>query len=436
MAMESGVIRRWLKRPGDVVAAGEPLLEIETDKVAMEVEADASGTLLAALYREGATVPVTEVIAWIGQPGEAVPAVATRPCNRPPSASSPALRIEGENGYEYENGKAATRPRPSSSLSSSSSQSPTRAHDGRIPASPAARRLARERGVDLARVAASHPDGALRLRDIAPLAARRVTPLARALAAEAGLDPLALDGSGNGGKVTAGDVARAVACRPRRVPLSGMRRLIAERMAQSRREIPDATLMLRADATQLFAWRAQVKRRSAPAPTINDAVLRAVAIALAEFPFLNATFEQGEVLCWPEVNLGVAVAVENGLVVPVLRSAQRLSLDDLSALARDMVGQARAGKLPPDAYLGGTFTVTNLGMFGIAHFTPLINPPQTAILGVCAAEERPVRHNGRTVWRTFLPLCLTHDHRVIDGALGAAFLNRVNELLENPQFLT
>ncbi len=419
--METGVIRRWLKRPGDTVAVGEPLLEIETDKVTMEVEAEASGTLLAALHPEGATVPVTETVAWLGQPGETPPAVTTRPSSSP----SPAVRIEDENADEDD--QAATRP--SSSLSSS--PAPARAPDGRVPATPAARRLARERGLDLARVTPSHPDGALRLRDVAPLAARRVTPLARALAAEAGLDPLALDGSGCGGKVTAADITRAVAGRPRRVPLSGMRRLIAERMALSRREIPDATLALSADVTDLFAWRERRKRAGGSVPSVNDAVLYAVAAALAEFPFLNATFEQGEILCWPDVNLGVAVAVDNGLVVPVLRGAQRLTLDALSDLARDTVAQARAGKLPPDAYLGGTFTVTNLGMLGIAHFTPIINPPQTAILGVCAAEERPVRRGGRTVWRTSLPLCLTHDHRVIDGALGAAFLNRVKKSLEN-----
>lgn len=418
MAMESGVIRRWLKRPGDEVRKGEALLEIETDKVTMEVEAELAGVLLAALCPEGATVPVTQTIAWIGQPGEAVPAAAAA------APAAPAAAAEA----------APAEPAPAAAPGGAPAPGAARP-DGRVRATPSAKREARDRGLDLARVPASHPDGAVRLRDVLAARPLRLTPLARKLAAELQVDASALSGSGSGGKIFADDVRQAAASRPRRVPLTGMRKLIAARMLQSRREIPDATLMLSADITALLDCRAQLKLAGSSV-TLNDLVLRATALALSEFPFLNATFEDETILCWPDVNLGVAVAVENGLVVPVLRAVQQTPLAELSALAKETVAQARAGKLPPDAYAGGTFTVTNLGMLGIEAFTPIINPPQTAILGVCAAQERPARVGGQLAWRQMMGLCLTHDHRVIDGALGAAFLGRLKQLLESPESLT
>jgi pyruvate dehydrogenase E2 component (dihydrolipoamide acetyltransferase) len=410
MAMESGIILRWLKDPGDTVAKGEILFEIETDKATMEIEAEAGGVLLAVLHSEGATVPVTDTVGWIGKPGETVPQVAAAP--PAPAASD-----------------ASAAPPPAHGM-------PARtAHpQGRRPATPAAKRIARERGIDLDRVAPSHPDGALRVRDVAVLAALRVTPLARKLAAAKGVDLRHLAGSGHAGKIVAADVEQAAASQPRRLALSGMRQVIARRMAQSHADVPDATLTLSADVTALFSYRAMLKQ-SGTDITVNDLILRATALALSEFPTLNATFEQDTILCWPDVNLGVAVAVENGLVVPVLHRIQHTPLPELAALARQTVARARAGKLPPDAYLQGTFTVTNLGMLGIEHFTPIINPPQTAILGVCAAEERPVRHEGGLAWRTMMRLCLTHDHRVIDGAVGATFLNRVKDLLTTPDQL-
>jgi pyruvate dehydrogenase E2 component (dihydrolipoamide acetyltransferase) len=445
MAMESGVIHRWHKRPGDPVGKGDLLLEIETDKVTMEVESEASGVLLATLYPEGATVAVIETIAWIGAPGEAVPVAAAA---AGVTAPAPVTSEFGVRSSAF--GVRVTPsfvPAPQAVALPASSTTPTAAAaetaaaarpphpEGRPPATPAAKRLAREREIDLCCVAGSGPNGEIRLRDIEAIAARRVSPLARKLAAQKGVALDTLSGSGSAGKIMAADVEQAAAERPRRVPLTGMRRLIAQRMTQSRAEIPDATLKLSADVTDLFAYRAQLKQQGL-AITVNDLLLRATAIALGEFPFLNATFEGGEILCWPDVNLGVAVSVENGLVVPVLRRVQQTPLAALAALARDTFEKARAGKLLPDAFLKGTFTVTNLGMLGIEHFTPLINPPQTAILGVCAAEERPARgEDGQIVWRKAMGLCLTHDHRVIDGALGAAFLNRIKELLENPSKL-
>lgn len=414
MAMESGIIVRWLKRPGDAVAKGEILLEIETDKASMEVEAEATGVLLAVLEGEGATVPVTQTIGWIGQPGEAVPAVAAAP--------------------SMTNGSTAAMGSPTESSRLAGSILLTPHPTGRIPATPAARRLAREHRIDLSRMTPSHADGALRRRDVAAVTSLRVTPLARKLAAEKGVDLRQVTGSGTRGKIRASDVEQAAARQPRRITLSGMRQVIARRLAQSHADIPDATLALSVDVTALWAARRRLKEAGLDV-TINDLILRATALVLGEFPTVNATFEEGTLLCWPEVNLGVAVAVENGLVVPVLHRVQKTPLRELAVLARQTVARARAGKLPPDGFANGTFTVTNLGMLGIEHFTPIINPPQTAILGVCAAEERPVRGEEGLVWRTMMRLCLTHDHRVIDGAVGAAFLNRLKDLLSDPDQL-
>jgi pyruvate dehydrogenase E2 component (dihydrolipoamide acetyltransferase) len=410
MAMEQGVITRWHKQPGDAVAKGEVLLEIETDKLTMEVEAELAGTLLAVLYPNGTVVPVTETIAWIGTPGEAIPAAVAK--NAVPIASAPATTAAPAT--------ASAAPAATQAL----------AKDGKIPATPAAKRLARERGIDLAKVVPSGAAGQIRLRDIEAIAGIRVTPLARKLATEAGIDLAKVTGSGHAGKITAADIAAM----PKRVPLTGMRKVIAQRMSQSRREIPDATLRISADVTKLVEFRAKLTAAGQKI-TFNDFILRATAIALSEFPFINATFENETILCHPDVNLGVAVSVDNGLLVPVLPKIQSLPLAGLSVLARETFEKARANKLLPDAYANGTFTVTNLGMYGIESFTPIINPPQTAILGVCTIEDRLALENGQVVVRKKMSLCLTHDHRVIDGALGARFLVRIKELLATPEAL-
>ena len=424
MAMEQGIIARWHKQPGDQVAKGEVLLEIETDKLVMEVEAECTGTLLAVLHPDGTTVPVTETIAWIGNSGEAIPAAPAKPAAAPAPATVAQVhqtdRTDRSDPTEIRGQIAAAAPQPLPK-------------DGRIPATPAAKRLAKERGIDLKRVTPTGASGEIRLRDVEAVANIRVTPLARAMAAEAGIDLMTVRGTGIDGKIIAADI-EALPKPPTRVPLTGMRKVIAQRMCQSRREIPDATLKLSADVTTLCELRIKLAAEGKKF-TINDFVLRATVIALTEFPYLNATFVDDTILCYPDVNLGVAVSVENGLLVPVLPRVQKLGLAELATVARGTIEKARAGKLPPDAYANGTFTLTNLGMYGIETFTPIINPPQTAILGVCGIEDRLVLEEGRVAVRKVMGLCLSHDHRVIDGALGTKFLVRLRELLAQPEKL-
>jgi pyruvate dehydrogenase E2 component (dihydrolipoamide acetyltransferase) len=217
---------------------------------------------------------------------------------------------------------------------------------------------------------------------------------------------------------------------PTKIPLTGMRKVIAQRMTQSKREIPEVTLTLSADVTALLALRAKLKAEG-QAYTVNDFIMAAVVKALSESPMVNATLENDVIHSWPDVNLGVAVGLENGLVVPVIHKAQAYSFSELAAFAKEQVVLARAGKLLPDAFMGGTFTITNLGMYGVEHFNPIINLPQVAILGICAAQERLFLGQGQVKAKTMMPLCLTHDHRVIDGVCGMSFLNKVKGYLES-----
>jgi pyruvate dehydrogenase E2 component (dihydrolipoamide acetyltransferase) len=407
MAMEQGTISRWLKKVGDPIKKGEPILEIETDKVSMEVEAEVSGVLLAILEEAGAVVPVIQTIAWIGAAGEAVPAVEKK-----------AAVVKSSAPVKEANTPSEVQQVAPQRLS------------GKIAATPAAKTLAKEKKIDLSKIAPTSVSGVIKRRDVEAKANIKVTPLARKMAVEREIDLQSIKGTGVGGKITVADI-EALPRPATKIPLVGMRKVIAQRMCASTREIPEVTLTLSADVTTLLALRAKLKAEG-KAFTVNDFILCAVARALSESPMVNATLENEVIHSWPDVNLGVAVGLDNGLVVPVLRKAQKYSLADLAVVAKQQIELARNGKLMPDAFLGGTFTITNLGMFGVEHFNPIINLPQVAILGICAAQERLFLDQGQVKAKTMMPLCLTHDHRVVDGVCGMNFLNKVKGYLENP----
>jgi len=410
MAMEQGTISRWLKKVGDPIKKGEPILEIETDKVSMEVESEVSGVLLAILEEAGAVVPVIQTIAWIGAAGEAVPAVEKKAAVV--KASAPVKEVNTVNEVQQ--------------------VAPQRL-SGKIAATPAAKTLAKEKKIDLAKLVPTSASGVIKRRDVEAKANIKVTPLARKMAAEREIDLQSIKGTGVGGKITVADI-EALPRPATKIPLVGMRKVIAQRMCASKREIPEVTLTLSADVTALVALRAKLKAEG-KAFTINDFIMRAVARALSESPMVNATLENDVIHSWPDVNLGIAVGLDNGLVVPVLRRAQSYTLADLAVYAKQQIELARNGKLMPDAFLGGTFTITNLGMFGVEHFNPIINLPQVAILGICASQERLFLEQGQVKAKTMMPLCLTHDHRVIDGVCGMNFLNKVKGYLEKPEIL-
>jgi pyruvate dehydrogenase E2 component (dihydrolipoamide acetyltransferase) len=401
MAMEEGTILRWRKKEGDAVAKGEVLLEIETDKTAMEVEAEADGSLLRILHNEGEVVPVTQTIAWIGQPGESLSEGAGPSAARTAAAAQAALGIAAP----------AARAAPTSEMPASARPVP-----GKVPATPAARRRAGELGVPLEAVGGTGPFGAVRLRDLAASGPQaRVQEMTGAEPATAQAAPAAERFPPPEGR-----------------PLAGMRKTIADKMVRSW-QVPSPTLITCADVTELEQTRRGLNAAGDLKIGFTDLVIKAAASALQEHPLLNSSIQGARIVQHGEINIGLAVALENGLAVPVLHGADRLSLRRISEETRELAVLARERRLTREQSSGGTFTVSNLGMYGITSFTPLLNVPECAILGVGAIQE-VLRFDERrqVVARQVLELSLTHDHRLVDGVPAALFLQSVRRLLENP----
>jgi pyruvate dehydrogenase E2 component (dihydrolipoamide acetyltransferase) len=390
MAMEEGTILRWLKKEGEPVAKGEILLEIETDKTSMEVEAEADGRLLRILRQAGEVVPVTQTIAWIGQPGE------------PWSEGGGVTAAAAPAGPAAVAVEAAPKAAPTT-------PGFTTAVPGKVPATPAARRRAGELGVPLAGVAGSGAFGAVRLRDLEAAGTRTAAPA-------------------TGAPPTAPGTTAAGAVRP----LAGLRKAIADKMVRSW-QVPSPTLLTRADVTELAETRRALNAGGDLKITFTDLVIKAAAAALREHPLLNSSIAGEQIVLHDAINVGMAVALEDGLVVPVLHQADTLNLRQIAERTRELAALARERRLTREQSTGGTFTVSNLGMYGITSFTPLINVPESAILGVGAvAEVLRFDDHRQVVARQVLELSLTHDHRHIDGAPAALFLQAVRRLLENP----
>ena len=377
MAMEEGTIVRWFKKEGDAVVKGEPLLEIITHKVNIEIESEVSGVLLKILCFEDEVVPVTQTIGFIGEPGESTPDVSM------PRVSSPGVVNLEATGRRYSGRGRAGSVRRSS----------------RHAATPLARRIAAQRHIDLTQLSGSGCRGRIRKEDV-----------------------LASLEKNFGGRVE-------------RKPLRGIRKIIAERMRKSHREVPSVTLDIKVDVTGLDAFRARVRKSTGTKITYNDIVLKATAIALEYCPYMNASLDGDDILLKEEINLGMAVSREEGLIVPVIKRANTLALEKIAKVSRDLAQKARDGGLLPDDCTGGTFTLSNLGMYEIVSFTPIINPPECGILGICAIEDELRMMDESIENRSVMRLSLTFDHRVVDGAQGATFLSRLKALLENPEQL-
>jgi len=383
--MESGTIVRWLKSEGEPVEKGEPLFELDTDKVTQEVEAEAAGVLLKIAVAEG-EVPVGQTVAFIGAKDEDVPDVAAQapPEDEPrPSEPEPAPAQE------------AAQPVASAS------------DNGRIKASPLARRIARERGIELAGIRGTGPDGRIVAEDVE-----------RAEAGGPSAPPAAA------ASVPSGEVER--------IPLSGVRKTIARRLTEAW-EIPVFQLQASADMTRVNALVARLRERDPEVRvTVTDVLTKVCAQALMRHREVNAAFTEDAILLHPTANVGLAVAAPQGLVVPVIRSAERRSLTEIAGVRADLVGRAREAKLRAEDLEGGTFTISNLGMYAVESFTAVLNPPQAAIVAVGATEERVVPVGGETAVRPMVTLTCTFDHRAVDGAPAAAFLQTLKESLEDP----
>jgi pyruvate dehydrogenase E2 component (dihydrolipoamide acetyltransferase) len=380
--MEAGTVTRWLKSVGDQVAKGEPLYEIDTDKVTQEVESDFAGVLLKITLPEG-EAPVGETIAWIGEAGEEIKAAAPAAKASPQPAAAPP----------------PTRPVPGTEVPGTSSS-----NGGRIKASPLARRLARERGIDLASVSGTGPDGRIVAEDVE-----------RGAAAPAAAVPLA---------APVGEVES--------VPLSNVRKTIARRLTAAW-QAPVFQLTVSADMTRVNELVAKARALDPEVRvTVTDVLAKVCAAALRRHRDVNVAYGDDVLLRFPTANIGIAVAAPQGLVVPVLARVETRSLADVARARTEVVERARSNKLTAADLDGGTFTISNLGMFGIEQFVAVLNPPQAAILAVGATEDRPVVVEGDVVVRPMMTMTLTVDHRAVDGAEGADFLRTVKQFLEEP----
>ncbi|MGO9200380.1 MAG: dihydrolipoamide acetyltransferase family protein [Limisphaerales bacterium] len=425
MTEESAIVE-WLKQEGDPVAKGDILFTVETDKSVMEVESFAEGTLLKILVPPGLSVPVQSTVGFLGQPGEPIP-VLPAPTQAPRAPEAPPL---------------APRPSPFAPRHSTLDTRPSTlappgppAAPARFRISPRARRLAADCVIDPSGIQGSGPMGRVVEKDVrAYMEARgygqiRISPAARQLAARERLDLLSLAGTGDSGRIGVADVERALAERPR--AMSRMRQVIAQRLTQSVLTAPHFFVTVEVDMTALLCFRARLKEQGAPY-TVTDFISEAVVLTLKEFPDVNSSTD-GKTLRWhSHVHLGLAVSLEQGLVVPVIRNAEELTLAELNARSRELADKARNGKLTPDEMAGGTFTISNMGMLDVENFTAIINPGEAAILAVSSTLSKPVALEGKTVVRSIMKMTLSADHRLIDGAMAARFLNAVKQKLQDP----
>jgi pyruvate dehydrogenase E2 component (dihydrolipoyllysine-residue acetyltransferase) len=399
--MESGTIVKWLKSEGERVEKGEPLYELDTDKVTQEVEADASGVLLQIAVQEG-EVPVGRTIAVIGEEGEEVPA-STNGAEEPPPGAAES-QVETVEAPSQAPAREAEREEVRGAPAEPPAPVPVQRDGGRVKASPLARRIARERGIDLAAIAGTGPEGRIVAEDV-----ERAQVGAPAAAPRMAAEPT-------------GEIERR--------ELTSIRKTIARRLSEAW-QIPVFQLQASADMTRANALVERL-RESGTRATLTDVLTKVCAAGLIRHREVNAQWTDDAILLFPSANVGIAVATPQGLVVPVIRGAERLRLAEIAAARADVVGRARDGKLAREDLEDGTFTISNLGMFRVEKFTAVLNPPQAAIVAVGATEEKPVALDGEVVVRPMLTLTATFDHRAVDGAPAAEFLQTVKELLEEP----
>jgi pyruvate dehydrogenase E2 component (dihydrolipoamide acetyltransferase) len=429
--MEEGRLVEWKKQEGDPVAVGDVLAEVETDKAVMELVARAGGTLLKQVIPAGTTVPVSDLVAVIGEPGEDVGDVGA-PAKQPaPKAAKPDE--QATQPTPDRNRPASLPPAPPAEavpegngqqpVSRPAAQAPARgAQPGeRVKASPLARRMAAERGIDLASVSGSGPEGRVVARDLEGAVARAPaaapTPAAAAPAARSPVPAAPRIPAG----VPYADV-----------PLTQIRKTIARRLTQSIGPIPTFYLTTEVDMERAAEAREALLAGGGEKVSFNDIIIKATAMALKRHPECNAWWQDDHIRYWNEVHVSMAVAIEDGLITPVIRNTDLKSLREIAAESRDLAGRARERKLKPEEYTGGTFSVSNLGMLDIDEFTAVINPPETGILAVGRMVPQPVVHEGAVAIRRRMRLTMSCDHRVIDGATGARFLQTLKGMLENP----
>ena len=413
-SMEEGTVLRWLKGVGDSVEVGEELVEIETDKANMVYESDSAGTLVEVLAQEGDTLEVGDPIARVGDASEVVEGGGGGGASR---QHAPSAEEQGANGSD---GATLPGPAPSTAPAAQASAPPSPAAvggDGRVKASPIAKRIARDRGLDLSALSGSGPGGRIVKKDVEQALA------GGAIATQVAPQPPAEKPETAKGQVEV-------------VELTKLQQTVARRMAESKATAPHFYLQAEIDMTAAVDGRAKLKasaKEAEPVPTFNDMVVKACALALREFPRANGAYRDGRIEIYSRINVGVAVAAQDALVVPTVFDTDRKGLRQISTETRALAARVRDGSITPPELSGGTFTVSNLGMYGISNFHAVINTPQAGILAVGALGPKPVvSDSGEIVARQLMGVTLACDHRILYGADGAQFLARVRELLESP----
>ena len=405
LTMEEGTVSQWIKHEGDEVKTGDVIVEITTDKLTNEVASEHDGVMLKIVAQEGEDIPVKGLLAYIGQPGESVGDAA-------PAAAAPAAPAA----------EAAPVAAPAAA------PAPVAAANGqRIRISPLARKTAAKMGVDYTGIAGTGPSGRIVLKDILAAAEAQKNAPAPVAAPAAAPAPAAKPAAPKAGlELMEGDTV---------VKLSGMRKVVSERMLASHTEIPPVTQNIKVDVTALMKFRKMLLAETGKKYSVNDLVLKALAVCLRNHPEILVSFDEAnhQIIQRKHVNIGMAVALDSGLITPVIRDADKMGLDTLAATAKDLATRAKENKLKPEEYKGNTITVSNLGMFGIETFTPIINQPDSVIVGVCAIEdELALDDEGNVVKKQVMRLSVTLDHRTLDGAVVAKFQMDLRDLLQNP----
>ena len=421
--MTEGTLVSWKKKKGDKVSAGEVIAEIETDKATMEWESPEDGTLTEIYVEEGGKVNVGDKIAFIGGEGEEAPKKEEKKEAKSEEKTEKKPQAETEKPAPAEKKEKETAPPQEKKKPVEASASPARTEEARVKASPVARRVAAELGVDLASVKGTGPEGRVTETDV-----RAAAKSVAAVADRGGAKPQPKHVP----SIKAGEGAR--------IQLSGMRKIIAQRLVESLGPIPHFYLTIEINAAPLMAAREELKSAGEGADTskitVNDFVLKAAVQAAVKVPRANASFDGDAVVQYADVDLGIAVAIEDGLLTPVIRAAQNKSLPEISEQVKDLASRARNKRMKPEEFQGGTFTVSNLGGMGIDSFSAVINPPQGFILAIGKVTKVPViDESDQIVVGHRMSITMSCDHRVIDGALGAEYLKELRHLLENPALL-
>ena len=400
LTMEEGTVSAWVKHEGDEVKVGDVIVEITTDKLTNEVLSEYDGVLLKIVAQEGEDIPVKGLLAYIGQAGEQVGGAAP--------AAAPAAAVE-----------APAAPAAPVAVSAA----PVAATGARVRISPLAKKTAAKLGVDYTKIAGTGPSGRIVQKDVLAAAeAQKAAPVAAAAPAAAPKAPAAPKAGSL--ELMEGDTV---------VKLAGMRKVVSERMFASHAEIPPVTQNIKVDVTELMKFRKMLLAETGKKYSVNDLVLKATAKCLRAHPEMLVSLDGDQIIQRAHVNLGMAVALDAGLIVPVIRDADKMGLDQLADTAKDLATRAKTNKLLPEEYKGSTFTISNLGMFGIETFTPIINQPDAAILGVCAIQdELALDAEGAVTVRKVMRLSVTLDHRLLDGAVVAKFEMDLRDLLQNP----